>query len=323
MDEYREHVKKVQKALDQDAAFIQPDPFLAQRVMNATNAERIGKGGIVMNKKLSVAVVFVMVMLLTTITAIAATIIFAKRVPDTEAADQALLQTYGITAQMQSLFTRTATESENGTTIVTYEGIEDLAFVLGKYTVIVDDRTVKSISWSHDGEDTSGGLEASAWGKEQLEEILRIDPATGKQAELRTFQAYIDRINQQNGFEQEESGAENEYENYIVVLQGDDIQKAKERQLLPTQEFAKIAKAAVKERYHLTAQQASSLSIDTDENSSYVLLDGTLCYRCWIFVGEFSTEDTEQDGTYTVYVNLETGVVEDIMFLSKYGGGNG
>lgn len=51
MDEYRENVKKVQKAMNQDAAFIQPNPYLAQRVLNAANAERIGKDGIVVKKK--------------------------------------------------------------------------------------------------------------------------------------------------------------------------------------------------------------------------------------------------------------------------------
>ena len=71
------------------------------------------------------------------------------------------------------------------------------------------------------------------------------------------------------------------------------------------------------------SQQISLMSIDTDENSAYVLLDGTLCYRCWIIVGELSTEETEQDGAYTVYLNLETGAVEDIQFLSERGGGNG
>ena len=40
-------------------------------------------------------------------------------------------------------------------------------------------------------------------------------------------------------------------------------------------------------------------------------------------MGELSDEETEQDGTYTVYLNLETGVVEDILFLSEHGGGNG
>ena len=106
-------------------------------------------------------------------------------------------------------------------------------------------------------------------------------------------------------------------------MEGEDVQKAKERQAFSAHEFVQIAKEAVGVRYHLTSQQISLMSIDVDENSAYVLLDGTLCYRCWIFVGELSSEETEQDGTYTVYLNLETGVVEDIQFLSEHGGGNG
>ncbi len=39
--------------------------------------------------------------------------------------------------------------------------------------------------------------------------------------------------------------------------------------------------------------------------------------------GNLSPEETEQDGTYTVYMDLETGAVEDIWFLSERGGGNG
>ena len=318
-EKMREHVHT---GIDRQCASLTSDPYRVQRVLNMAH-ETQGTGGFVVKKKLSIGVIFVIVMILTTITAMAATILFAKRVPATAAADRAMLQTYGITAQMQSLFTRTSTEGDNGTTIVTYEGRESLAFVLGKYTVVVDGQTVSSISWSRDGEDTSGGLEASAWGKEQLEEILRIDPATGRPADLRTFQPYIDRINQQYSFDYEEACEDSANENYVVVLLGDDFQKAKESQLFTTQEFVQIAKKAVCERYHLTAQQASSITIDTDENSAYVMLDGTLCYRCWIFVGEFSSENTEQEGTYTVYVNLETGVVEDIMFLSEQGGGNG
>lgn len=318
-EKMREHVHK---GIDRQCESLTSDPYRVQRVLNMAH-EVPETGGFVMKKKLSIGVIFVIVMILTTITAMAATILFAKRVPATAAADRAMLQTYGITAQMQSLFTRTSTEGDNGTTIVTYEGRESLAFVLGKYTVVVDGQTVSSISWSRDGEDTSGGLEASAWGKEQLEEILRIDSATGRPADLITFQPYIDRINQQYNFDYEEACEDSANENYVVVLQGDDFQKAKESQLFTTQEFVQIAKKAVCERYHLTAQQASLITIDVDENSAYVMLDGTLCYRCWIFVGEFSSENTEQEGTYTVYVNLETGVVEDIMFLSEQGGGNG
>ena len=305
-----------QNAVDRRLSGLQENPFLAQRIMNAE------KGEIKVKKKLTMSMVLVIVLLLIAVTALAAGIIFAKRVPATEIADQALLKTYGITAQMQSLFIRETVEGEGGTTVVTYEGREHLAYVLGKYTVIVDGQTVKSICWSHDGEDTSGGLEASAWGKDQLDEILRIDPETGKQAQLYTFNPYIDRINREHGFDYQAYWEKNENE-YVVVLQGEDIQQAKERQTFSTQDFVQIAKEAVGVRYHLTSQQISMMSIDVDENSAYVLLDGTLCYRCWIIVGELSTEETEQDGAYTVYLNLETGAVEDIQFLSERGGGNG
>ena len=305
-----------QNAVDRRLSGLQENSFLAQRIMNAE------KGEIKVKKKLTLSMVLVIVLLLIAVTALAAGIIFAKRVPATEIADQALLRTYGITAQMQSLFIRETAEGEGGTTVVTYEGRESLAYVLGKYTVVVDGQTVKNIYWSHDGEDTSGGLEASAWGKDQLDEILRIDPETGKQAQLYTFNPYIDRINREHGFDYQAYWEEDEDE-YVVVLEGEDVQKAKERQAFSAHEFVQIAKEAVGVRYHLTSQQISLMSIDTDENSAYVLLDGTLCYRCWIIAGELSTEETEQDGAYTVYLNLETGVVEDIQFLSERGGGNG
>ena len=311
--------KAFHTAIDTTLSGLQENPFLYRRVI----AQESRKDGIIVKKRLSAGLVMAIVLMLITVTALAAGIIFAKRVPATEIADQALLKTYGITAQMQAMFMRKIAEGEGGTIVVTYEGIEHMAYVLGKYTVIVDGQTVKSICWSRDGEDTSGGLEASAWGKDQLEEILRIDPETGKQAELRTFDPYIEKINREHGFDYEAYWEENKDRKYEVVLDKEGIQKAKERQAFSAHEFVQIAKEAVGVRYHLTPQQISLMSINVDENWAYVLLDGTLCYCCQIFVGELSELETEQDGTYTVYVNLETGVVEDILFLSEHGGGNG
>ena len=311
--------KRIENAVDTALATLEPSVRQCDRIIeNITEGKKS-----VMGKKVSAMLVLAIVLTLLTATALAAGIIFAKRVPATEIADQALLKTYGITARMQSLFIRETAEGERGTIVVTYEGRESLAYVLGKYTVIIDGQTVKNICWSHDGEETSGGLEASAWGKDQLDEILRIDPETGKQAQLLTFNPYIDRINREHGFDYQAYWEENEDEKYVVVLEGEDIEKAKERQAFSAHDFVQIAKEAVGVRYHLTSRQISLMTIDVDENSAYVLLDGTLCYRCWIFVGELSAEETEQDGTYTVYLNLETGVVEDILFLSEHGGRNG
>lgn len=77
MDEYREHVKKVRKALEQDAAFLRPDPCLARRVLNAAN----GKGGIVVKKKVSIALVIAIVLMLSGIVAVAATLLWQDYVP--------------------------------------------------------------------------------------------------------------------------------------------------------------------------------------------------------------------------------------------------
>ena len=311
--------KRIENAVDTTLASLDPSARQCDRMIKNIKE---GKKS-VMGKKVSAMLALAIVLMLLTATALAAGIIFAKRVPATEIADQALLQTYGITAQMQAMFMRKIAEGEGGTIVVTYEGIEHMAYVLGKYTVIVDGQTVKSICWSRDGEDTSGGLEASAWGKDQLDEILRIDPETGEQAQLYTFDPYVDRINRAHGFDYQAYWEENENEKYAVVLEGEDARKAKERQAFSTHDFVQIAKEAVGVRYHLTSQQIALMSINVDENWAYVLLDGTLCYCCQIFVGELSDLETEQDGTYTVYVNLETGAVEDILFLSEHGGGNG
>lgn len=77
MDEYRKNVKKVQKALEQDAAILQPNPYLAQRVLNAAN----GKGGVVVKKKISFALVIAIVLMLSGMVAVAATLLWQDYVP--------------------------------------------------------------------------------------------------------------------------------------------------------------------------------------------------------------------------------------------------
>ena len=81
MDEYREDVRKVQKALNQDVAFIQPNPYLAQRVLNAANAESYGNGGIVVKRKMPIALIIAAVLMLSGIVAVAATLLWQDYVP--------------------------------------------------------------------------------------------------------------------------------------------------------------------------------------------------------------------------------------------------
>ena len=82
MDEYRENVKKVQKALNQDAAFIQPNPYLAQRVLNDMNAESNEKVGL--RHKYPIGVVLIIIMLFTTVSAVAVVLLTASQFVETE-----------------------------------------------------------------------------------------------------------------------------------------------------------------------------------------------------------------------------------------------
>lgn len=86
MDEYREHVKRVQEALDQDAAFIQPDPYLAQRVLNQARRE----GEKTVKKKISVALIIAIALMLSGAVAVAAALLWQDYVPQVKQAEHEL-----------------------------------------------------------------------------------------------------------------------------------------------------------------------------------------------------------------------------------------
>ena len=112
-------------------------------------------------------------------------------------ADKALEEKYGITLLLQDYFSRTAEEKDDGVFIVRYEGQYNFAYVLGRYEVTVDGNHVTGITWSHDGEDTSGGFEAEAWGAEQIMEMLRLN----QEAETTDpFDAIVNEISRKHGF---------------------------------------------------------------------------------------------------------------------------
>ncbi len=69
--------KAFHTAVDTALSGLQENPFLYQRV----KAQAEGKENVVVKKKLSVALVIAIVLMLLTATALAAGIIFAKRVP--------------------------------------------------------------------------------------------------------------------------------------------------------------------------------------------------------------------------------------------------
>lgn len=75
MNKFRENANKFHKAFDQDGFSLQPSPYIAQRAFHAANAERYGNGGIVVKRKMPIALVVAVVLMLSGIVAVAATIL--------------------------------------------------------------------------------------------------------------------------------------------------------------------------------------------------------------------------------------------------------
>ena len=126
---------------------------------------------VVMKKKFSVGLVFALVLVLLSVSALAAVLLLSSRVTATQIAERELEKQYGITAEMQTFFVREEKETPDGAVQVTYTGIGGMEYVLGSYTALVKDGKAE-ISWSHDGENTSGGYDVDAWGQEQLRQMM-------------------------------------------------------------------------------------------------------------------------------------------------------
>ena len=78
----------------------------------------------VVKKRIPVAFVFAAVVVLLSVTAMAAGLLLSSRVSASRLADQALEKHYGVTAEIQTFFFREETELPGGTVQVTYAGAD-------------------------------------------------------------------------------------------------------------------------------------------------------------------------------------------------------
>lgn len=73
--------EKVHTGIDQHCALLTSDPYLMQRVLNAENAGYVGKGGIAVKRKMPIALVVIIALMLSGIVAVAATLLWQDYVP--------------------------------------------------------------------------------------------------------------------------------------------------------------------------------------------------------------------------------------------------
>ena len=252
-------------------------------------------------------------------------VVLSGRVKAVRLADKALEEKYGITQLTQEYFNRVTEENEKGGYTVQYSGTDFWGYALGTYEVTVADGAVTGITWSHGGEDTSGGLSAEAWGNEQILEILVLNQETG---DLSLFEDRINEINEKHGYIVNRDLSDDT----ALIQRETQSREAMEQAVLSVEEIDAIAMRAVAEAYELTDGQAAHMEVlsETDEKAYwYIMYRDNPCLVSCIGVGDDSAAPdvlpngllyTEKNGTYWVCVNVKTGAVEEIVYSAGIGG---
>lgn len=269
-------------------------------------AEHGGHRSMKATTKLALTLAIVLVLMATT--ALATTLLFSPRYDALQLADQALLEKYGITEEMQPGLIHSITEAD-GKTVVTYEVTESNVMRenrFGAYTVTVVDGKAEAI-WSMDGMDTTGGLDAPAWGAEQLLMYVQEYATVMSYMELRGMLQNAPMVTPPP------AGAPDKQEQ--------DKQKALSLAQITLEDAAAIGRDAVSVRYGLTQQQAMLLvrfdGSDPDgysDESTFEIVDDRPLVNLFFHLTQTSGEWMEKDGIYTVTVNLLDGTVEDIYY---------
>jgi hypothetical protein len=197
---------------------------------------------------------------------------------------------------------------------------------MGEYTVIVKGNQAEA-SWSNDGMNTSGGLEAEAYGPEQLhmlsydyagtmDKLVKMGvmphPAGVKTPNPRLAGGEITDWTEEDQAEADRAQAEADAENEARLA---EIAKAEKEGSMTVEEAVKSAKEAIVQEYKLTDAQARKLTYEADQTTYVTYQEGQpLVHLMFWLWQEDEGPFTEKDGQYWVTINLQTGVIEDILY---------
>ena len=327
----KKHNKTIQSAMDRRLPFLDELPSCRAAVQYRIAQEEEP----VMKKRISVGFVFAAVLVLLAAAALAATLLLSPRADAVRAADRALEAKYGITAEMMTFFGREQETLEDGTVRVTYTGAGDMDYAVGTYTAVVKDGKAE-ISWNHDGEDTAGGYASEAWGLDQLKQMLE-DCRDEKRK-----QAYLDRaaeIAEAHGLTDESRLAQAEIteetaEQYYERREAEKTAAMKARKI-PVDDMVAAGRAFIISNYGLNEEQVSRMELYTSteedgDNSWYEMIGGKPCFKVeYLLYQPLTTEQMDngearayeqKDGYYNVFVNVETGEIEEFEYNSGLGG---
>ena len=280
-------------------------------------------------KKISTTFVLIAAIICISVTALAAGLVFSSRFDAVKVAENTIKDSYGLTNDMLgTFFSRSAAENDDGTALITYSGIDYFHYVLGDYTVTVKNGE-GTASWSHDGEDTSGLFEADAWGKDQLQEMMRL---SSEDHNVTAFAEQAKEIAAKHDASPFRPASVDE--NYKA---GEEEAKAAAKSAGRTgEDLVLLAMDGVTLAYDLTPEQGELLftpagtELTVDEIGDYMfyhMQDGKPIFTIMLSLHQKTSDDlnvtppfTEKDGVYWVDVNVDTGMIENILYETQLGG---
>jgi len=307
--------------VDQSLSHLVWDERQRQRVLHAVREEERPM------KKCAFSLILVGVILCISITALAASLLFSPRYDAVKLASAAMEEKYGITPDLLSLFHRTVTTHADGSATVTYAApkADFPSEQMGEYSVEVSGNQAQAF-WSNDGMDTSGGLTAKAWGKEQLL-LLSYDYANTMQY-LFDQQGVVTPTPMPSRIENHVWTAEDEAEAQAALDMAeranqqrlDEIAKVEKAGKMTVEKASEMAHLALCQEYNLTDAQRSKLVYEPD--SAHVTYEDNqpmIHLLFWLWQRDDDTF-TEKDGQYWVTINMVNGVIEDILYDSGLAG---
>ncbi len=302
----QEEKRRVRGALNRSLSGLEGNPRLAEHVIAQARKQRPAA-----RRKISVGFALAAVAVLATVAALAAGILFSPRYDAVRLANRALADRYGITDDMMTVLHRGGAETEpDGSLTFTYRAVEEpYAERVGVYTVTVKDGKARA-AWSHDGESTDGGAAAAAWGSEQLAALCS-DRYGEMMAALPTAAVLpADEPSAAPTVDDTEVDGQTAWE--------DSKARVEAAAKISLDEARGLAVSAVGTEYGLDSSQCALFAFHDDpDGTAYRFEDGLPVADLFLYLTQKDDGSrTEKDGIYVVTVNMDTGVIEDILYDS-------
>lgn len=240
---------------------------------------------------------------------VAAGIRYSQRYDTQRLAEETLRNTYGITDEMLTYFSKEVKE-ENGATVFKYRGIDVLEELLGTYTIRVEKGSVRTADWNL--KDVS-----YAWGMEKLQTISEICKQEHGYAQVTDEACQTLR---KLGLQPASASVATEEEiEALIKKQDEEAERAKQLARLEWAEIDRLARAAIQDRYGLSDAQIAQMEL-VEESSWWKMEMDNPIVEPYYWLNQKEGEWTEGDGIYIVEMNAETGVIEGIVYDSAIAG---